>query len=227
MSTTVRETERSETPLPPDWSIADLQRFLGDVPAERIRLFPSPGTATEADLLWVLDHEDRVCELIDGVLVEKDMASYESFLASYLTYLINAYLAQHPIGAASGEKGPFWFSSSRIRMPDVSVALWDRFPNGKMPVSQAIFDVIPNLVVEILSKGNTRSEMELKRSEYLEAGVQLIWYIDARARTATVYTADGTAVDFDDSGTLTGGSVLPGFELQLKEFFDHFPIDPE
>jgi len=226
MSATLYEPSHAATPLPGDWSMADLQHFLGDVPAERIRLFPSPGTATEADLLWVLDHEDRVCELIDGVLVEKDMASFESFLAHYLSYLFNAYLAQHPIGAVSGESGPFRFSSLRVRIPDVAVARWERFPNGKMPVSQAIFDVIPNLAVEILSKGNTRAEMELKREEYLEAGVQLVWYINPRERTATAYSIDGTVQQLDEHGTLNGGIVLPGFELGLQSFFDHFPVEP-
>lgn len=226
MPTVLQEPERAPTPLPADWSIADLQHFLGDVAAERIRLFPSPGTATPADLLWLLENEGRVCELIDGVLVEKDMASFESYLAHYLSYLLNAYLALHPIGAVSGERGPFRFPTSSVRIPDVAVALWSRFPNGKMPISQPIFEVVPNLAVEVLSQGNTRREMELKRDEYLEVGVELIWYINPRARTASVYANDGTVQHLDEHGTLRGGSVLPGFELPLQPFFDHFPVEP-
>jgi len=226
MSTILREPERSPTPLPGDWSIADLQHFLGDVPAERIRLFPSPGTATEADLLWAMDHEDRNCELIDGVLVEKDMASHESLLALYLGYLLNAYLAQTPLGIALGADGPLRLSSTRIRIPDVSVILWERFPNRRIPASQAVFNVVPDLAIEILSAGNTGREMNLKRDEYLDAGVQLVWYIDPRARTATAYAGDGTMQQLDEHGTLTGGNVLPGFELPLKPFFDHFPVEP-
>jgi Uma2 family endonuclease len=136
------------------------------------------------------------------------------------------YLAQNPIGAVSGERGPFRFPTSSVRIPDIAVALWERFPNGKMPISQAIFEVVPNLAVEILSQGNTRREMELKRDEYLEVGVQLIWYVNPRARTATVYSSDGTVEEFDEHGTLSGANVLPGFELPLKPFFDHFPVEP-
>ena len=227
MSAVLQEPERTSTPLPADWSIADLQHFLGDVPLERIRLFPSPGTATEADLVAVLDHEHRLCELVNGVLVEKDMATFESSLAAYLIHLIHAYLATQPIGMVTAPDGPLRISLNRVRMPDVSVILWERFPNKKLPASQAVFEVVPDLAVEILSKGNTRREMDLKRDEYLEAGVQLIWYINPRARTATVYSGDGSEQQFDEHGTLSGGNVLPGFELLLRPFFDHFPVEQE
>lgn len=45
------------------WSLADLQRHLGRVPLERIRLFPSPGAGTDRDVLERQD--DRLCELND------------------------------------------------------------------------------------------------------------------------------------------------------------------
>ena len=63
--------------LPVDWSLANLQDHLGGVSLERIRLFPSPGTATERDLEAILDRENCTCELIDGVLVEKSMGFFE------------------------------------------------------------------------------------------------------------------------------------------------------
>jgi hypothetical protein len=61
--------------LPIHWTMEDLQQHLGGVPASRIRLFPPPGTATEEDALFIASHEDRICELVDGILVEKTMAS--------------------------------------------------------------------------------------------------------------------------------------------------------
>lgn len=212
-------------PLPTNWSLADLQHFLGDIPAKRIRLFPSPGTATEADLLWAMDHEDRICELIDGVLVEKVGNVFESALAAYLISLIYRHMGANEIGIMSGPGGPLRFSPSRIRIPDVAFTLWDRFPNRLLPRDE-VFSIVPDLTVEILSESNTRGEMELKRDEYLEAGVQLIWYIDPHARTATVYSSDGVEQHFDEHGILSGGIVLPGFELALQPFFDHFPVEP-
>ena len=61
-------------------SVADLLHHLGDVPAGRVRLEPVPGTATEHDVVTVHDRENRLCELVDGVLVEKVMGFDESRL---------------------------------------------------------------------------------------------------------------------------------------------------
>jgi Uma2 family endonuclease len=80
--------------------------------------------------------------------------------------------------------------------------------------------VAPDLAVEILSKGNTQQELEQKLDEYFEASVRLVWYIDPRPRTASIYTARQQMTSIDCSGYLEGGDVLPGFKLRLGELFD-------
>ena len=66
-----RPSRESIGPLPAindGETIADLLTRLGNVPANRVRLHPTPGTATEKDLIRVLDHENRPCELVEGTL---------------------------------------------------------------------------------------------------------------------------------------------------------------
>ncbi len=67
---------------PMDWTVADVQQRLDGIPADRIRTFPAPGTATEEDVLRVRARTDRICELVDGILVEKVLSSFESRLAA-------------------------------------------------------------------------------------------------------------------------------------------------
>src|SRR5262245_946863 len=62
--------------LPLYWTAADLHEHLGHIPLQRIRLYPPPGTASLADVLAVQAQEDRLCELVDGVLVEKTVGYY-------------------------------------------------------------------------------------------------------------------------------------------------------
>ena len=64
-------TSTVTTSIPPDWSAADMQKHLGGIPLERIRMVPPPGTATEDDVLVVQSRTGRICELIDGVLVDE------------------------------------------------------------------------------------------------------------------------------------------------------------
>lgn len=208
--------------LPRDWTLADLQRHLGNVPPERIRLFPPPGTATVEDALYIADHEGSLCELIDGVLVEKVMASFESILAGILLQLLNNYLEKRPIGIVLAPDGPVRLLPRRMRIPDVSFISWGRFPNRKLP-DTPVYEVAPDLVVEILSQGNTEGEMSLKLQEYFEAGVRLVWYIDPPTRTARIFTAVGHMEVIDENGLLEGRDVLPGFQLRLGELFERVP----
>ena len=54
-------------------TLDDLLERLGGISPRRVRFHPAPGTATEADVIEVEKRENRHCELVDGVLVEKAM----------------------------------------------------------------------------------------------------------------------------------------------------------
>ena len=64
-----------------EWTVADLQRRFGPIPFRRIRQNPPPGSGTVADVIRLNDHEDRLYELVDGILVEKTVGLEESWLA--------------------------------------------------------------------------------------------------------------------------------------------------
>jgi len=213
------------TALPVEWSIADLQRHLGGIPLERIRLYPPPGMATQQDALEVRNHSDRICELIDGVLVVKAMGSYESFLAGVLIQLLNNYLDTHRLGIVLGPDGGLQVLPMRMRIPDVSFIRWERFPDRRLPRDR-VFRVAPDLAVEILSAGNTEGEMRQKLADYFSAGTALVWYIDPDARRARAYTAPDKFEEFGVEGLLRGGDVLPGFEIHLGDLLDRVPREP-
>jgi len=59
---TPAQTATLQAQLPGDWSLEDLQLHLGGVPLHRIRMFPPPGYATEADVLDIEAREDRLYE---------------------------------------------------------------------------------------------------------------------------------------------------------------------
>ena len=219
MSTVSDPTIVSPAAFPTHWTLADLQEHLGDIPARRILLNPPPGTATEADALRLDDREDRLCELVDGVLVEKDMSTFESCLSTILIRLIGRYLDSNNLGMLLGEAGQLRILPKAMRIPDVSFIRWDRFPGRKLPTDR-VYRIAPDLAVEILSEGNTLREMERKLDEYFTAGVRLVWYIDPAKRQARMYTARDQMTTIDANGYLDGGDVLPGFSLRLGELFE-------
>jgi Uma2 family endonuclease len=201
---------------PPVVTMADLLDSLGNIPLERIRMQPPPGTATEDDVIAIHAKEKRLCELVDGVLVEKPMGYEESRLAIELSYMLLSFLRQHDLGAVAGADGMMRLFIGLVRIPDVSFVRWEHLPEQAVPIPL----MAPDLAVEVLSESNTPKEMERKLEEYFAAGAQLVWYFDLRARTVTVYTAPDQATVLHESDTLDGGNVLPGLRIPLRELFE-------
>ena len=197
---------------------ADLLELFGPMPAGRIRTEPPPGTATEQDVIDIEARESRLCELVDGVLVEKTVGYYESYLAGRLIILIGAFVEQHRLGCVAGADGMMRLASGLVRIPDVSFVSWNRFPGRRVP-RVPIADLAPDLAVEVISPSNTAREMERKLRDFTDAGVRLIWYVYPEPQEVHVHTAERHDVLTIDQ-ELSGGDVLPGFVLSLRRLFE-------
>lgn len=199
-------------------TLGDMLERLGGISPNRVRLRPPPGTATEADVLAIEARENRLFELVDGVLVEKCMGYRESLLAVMIATYVNTWVLPRKLGVVSGADGMMRLFRGLVRIPDVAFASWERFPGGKVS-DEPIPDLAPDLAVEVLSESNTVREMERKRKEYFAAGVRLVWIVDGKERTVTVYTGPEACVVLGEDQVLDGGTVLPGFTLALRDLF--------
>jgi Uma2 family endonuclease len=200
-------------------TLADLIRELGDIPLDRIRLKPAPGRATERDLIAALEApRKRICELVDGVLVEKPVGTKEALLAILLGRYLWNFVDPRDLGLVVGPDGPLRLWIGLVRIPDVSFISWERLPRGELP-DEAIAGVVPDLAVEVLSRGNTPKEMRRKLQEYFEAGVRLVWFIYPKTQTAEVFTSPTDPRRIGKSQSLDGDDVLPGFKLPLAKLF--------
>ncbi|HEV3341322.1 MAG TPA: Uma2 family endonuclease [Pirellulales bacterium] len=198
-------------------TITALAELFGDLPAWRIRNVPAPGTATEDDVLEIEQREDRLCELVNGVLVEKTVGYEESCLTVELITLINSFVKAHKLGKASGPNGMMRLFPGLVRIPDIAFTSSKRFSRRRG--SRKLPDLVPDLAVEVLSEDNTAKEMSRKLDDYFDAGVRLVWFVDPRKRTAEVFSGKKSSKLLPEHETLTGGKVLSGFSLPLKELF--------
>lgn len=201
-------------------TLADLLADLGDVPPQRVRLHPAPGAATVQDLIENNDvRKDFRCELIDGTLVEKaHMSHVENSFTNIIAFYLQLFLRQSRMGKGFTEGAMYRLLGGDVRLPDYTVCLKDKFPTGKVPrVSYAEF--APDLAVEVLSKTNTAREIRKKREKLFASGTRLFWVLDPAKRTVDVYTSVDHPVTLTEADTLTGGDVLPGFELSIADWF--------
>jgi Uma2 family endonuclease len=199
-------------------TLADLLQRLGGVPLDRIRFHPSPGSATLQDVLDVKQREGVLCELVEGVLLEKPVGYNESSLAGFLVGLLNAYVIPRNLGIVTGADGTMELMADLVRIPDVAFTSWDRLPGRRRPTSPTP-RLAPNLAVEILSRSNTPGEMAAKRRDYFTAGVQLVWEIDPAKRTAAVYSSVDQVTTLGAIDSLDGGAALPGFTMPVRDLF--------
>lgn len=79
--------------------------------------------------------------------------------------------------------------------------------------------IAPDIAVEVLSEGNTVTEMATKRKEYFSAGTSIVWMVDLASRSVVVYTAPLACQVIGIEGTLDGGSVLPELRISVAALF--------
>jgi len=199
-------------------SIGDLLHSLGDIPAGRVRMRPYPGTATVDDVVAIERNENRLFELIDGVLVEKVMGFRESIVAIALARYLEAFVTEKKLGVVAGADGMVQIFTGMVRMPDVAFVSLSRLPGGKVPL-EPVPHLVPDLAVEVISASNTAGEMDRKREEYFRAGVRLVWEINLEKRSAIVYTSLENKTHLDATQSLVGGEVIPNFSVGLSSLF--------
>lgn len=159
-------------------------------------------------------------ELVDGKLVERNMAWKSSRIGGRVSHLLSAYCDAHNAGwVAPGDASYQCFPDApkKVRRPDASFIHSDRLgaeeePEGHCPIA-------PDLAVEVISPGDRYSPVESKVDEYLRAGTRLVWVIDPPTRTVRIHRADGTVMDVHEDGELDGEDVLPGFRCRVAEIF--------
>ncbi|MBY0512579.1 MAG: Uma2 family endonuclease [Gemmataceae bacterium] len=135
-----------------------------------------------------------------------------------VAFALETYSRANKYGHVTVESGlPTEADPDTVRGPDVAVWSYAKVPADKLPEVYA--DVPADVVVEVLSPGNTRKPIAKKLREYFRVGVRLVWIVDPDDRTVTEYTKPGSGTVFWEDATLAGGEVLPGFTCPVTEFF--------
>ncbi|MDG3002884.1 Uma2 family endonuclease [Paludisphaera mucosa] len=200
-------------------TVQDVIDQVGGVPPSRIRMKPTPGSATEADAIALHEKKRALCELVDGVLVEKGMGYVESLIAGAIYAMIRGFVRARKLGVASVADGPYLIAPGLILIPDVAFVSWERCPGGRVS-RRAVAEVVPDLAVEVLSASNTRAEMDRKRQAYFDAGTSSVWMVSTHERTIAIYDR---GIDeprkYGEGDVIELQEILPGFRLSLAELF--------
>jgi Uma2 family endonuclease len=168
---------------------------------------------------WTAFGAARHIELVKGVPIQMTpTGTAHMIVAAWLTHLLTAYADARDLGVVTASEGGFVLSHDPaiVRAPDVGFIAKTRLTT---PTSERFFDGAPDFAVEVVSPGDTATDIHDKVMEFLHAGTRLIWVVYPRSKTVMVYTPDAEAHIFDANGQLDGGEVLPGFTLPVRDVF--------
>lgn len=157
-------------------------------------------------------------ELSEGeLIVMLPVKSLHSLVALAVQEMLLSYLKQHPLGRAIREAG---YVLSRkpltVRQPDISVLTNERIlatpPN-------AYFEGAPELAVEVVSPSDSAKDLESEVQQYLRYGAREVWVVYPEVKRIHVYRAAAGPTILDESQSIEGGDVLPGFSVKVADLF--------
>lgn len=167
--------------------------------------------------------DDPLFEVVNGQIVElPNMSSYSSQLANDLVIALALHLNQTKSGTVLSEilfSIPIKKDADNQRRPDVAYLSKERWPLSHRAPDTDPWPAVPNLAVEVLSPNDRIQEVTDKIHEYFEAGVELVWVVNPRRETVSVYTSPQQVAILGRSDTLTAGEVIPGILLPLGQLF--------
>src|SRR5438105_13809351 len=101
--------------------------------------------------------------------------------------------------------------------PDVCFIAAERLPGGRLPVGYG--EIVPDLIVEVVSPGTRRAAVQRKTRLWLEAGARLVWTLYPRTRSVVISQPGLPERTLQAGDVLTGEPVLPGFSVPVADLF--------
>ncbi len=159
-------------------------------------------------------------ELLDGEVVYLAPANLEhGYLITLIANLLHQFVHPRRLGwVLAGDTGIILRRDpDRLRAPDVCFFARERFPGGRLP--SRFSTLVPDLIVEVVSPGDRRAEIEDKTAEWLRSGARLVWVVYPPTRTIVVADGSGPGRVLHPHDTLSGEPVLPGFSTPVAAIF--------
>jgi len=160
-------------------------------------------------------------EFVDGKVVEKPpLGAFDVELASLLVQLMGIFVKQNRLGRVVSELLFRVNSKPRLDLrPDVAFVSKTTWPLERRAPVTAAWNVVPDLVVEVLSPTNRSVEDREKVEKYFSVGTKAVWLVYPPLSIIDVYTSPTKITVYKRGDTLDASPAIPGFTFELVELF--------
>lgn len=173
-----------------------------------------------ADQLLRLPRNGQRHELVNGELRTMPPAGFEhGDLTVVSAVALATFVRAHNLGrVVAGEPG---FLLTRnpdtVRAPDVGFVSRERLVGvGRV---RGYWPGAPDLAIEVISPNDLYTEVEEKIATWLAHGTRLVFVVNPRQQSVTVYRPGQPARRLGPDDILDGEDVVPGWKLPLRELF--------
>ncbi len=171
---------------------------------------------TKMTLEEFLESDLEGYEYLNGELIRLAPTSVEhGDISMNLISLLNTFVRENELGRVYAPDTGFRVGD-RFLMPDIAFITSEKHPDDR----KKAFSIPPDLAVEVVSPSDILSRIQEKVFAYLEAGSQLVWVLEPRAKTVTVYRSETDITLLTRNNTLSGEEVVEGFSCQVAELFE-------
>ncbi|KAA0991412.1 Uma2 family endonuclease [Dyadobacter aurulentus] len=170
----------------------------------------------------------QFCQMNDTLELERDsqgnvivMSPTGTFTGGFNSKVLielGIWNKENGLGEVFDSSTGFTLPNGAVRSPDVSWVRSERWESLSIEQKEKFAPLSPDFVVEIRSQSDDMRYLIDKMDEYIANGTQLAWLIDRFDKKVHIYKADRSITIHESiQVTLSGESVLPGFELDLAE----------
>ena len=159
-------------------------------------------------------------ELVKGVLQKMPPAGFEhGICAAEIGSRLNVHVKTHKLGYVCGAETGFRIAQNpdTVRAPDAAFVCQASIE--RQGIVRGYWEGAPDLVVEVISPGDTYAEVAEKVEEWLTAGCRMVWVINPRRETVEIYRPNVDFAILRGTDTLDGGDVVEGFQCQVQDIF--------
>ena len=182
-----------------------------------------PTSSTRSDDLLTAEEYFASChlersELIHGKVIELMPPGFKhGEIAVTIASFLKNFLRGKKLGRVSVEGGyVLQRNPTIVRSPDVSFLEASRLEGVE---TSGFIEGAPTIAVEIVSPGDTWSEVESKARLYLEVGAREVWIVECESRTIELRRVGQASHIYLQNETLQT-DVLPDFQMPLTEVFE-------
>lgn len=164
-----------------------------------------------------LPEGDRPCELVNGQAIPKMSPKFfHSRLQKTLLLILDAWAKNR------GRVEPEWAIILKkndlnwVPVPDITYISFTRL-SAEWMLDEAC-PIAPELVIEIISPGQTFGDLAEKSTDYLQAGVSRVWLIDTKAKSITIFYPDNLPKTLKGRAVIVD-NLFPELELTPQQIF--------